>query len=183
MYSNHSGDAQYDGVKEEFYRFMLFSGGFLVLLRPGYLVMLLPLLVMKMCYNEPSAWSIDAHYSIEFAPVLIAGAFAFICSRKRLAGFWEIMTLLVPVGCLYSTISVMDGTRYWHDYNRMRIYNKDHYSRGYDISAVKKAMKMIPETAAVSAQSPFVPHLAYRDKCYQMPLVKDAEYVLVSEKE
>ena len=41
----------------------------------------------------------------------------------------------------------------------------------------------IPADASVSAQSPFLPHLAYRDKIYQFPIIKDAEFIIYSDKE
>ncbi len=51
------------------------------------------------------------------------------------------------------------------------------------MSFVHQQLKKIPENAIVSAQSPFLPHLALRDKIYQFPIIKDAEYIVYSPKE
>jgi hypothetical protein len=37
----------------------------------------------------------------------------------------------------------------------------------------------IPSGARVSAQGPFVPHLAHRPTIYQFPRVRDTEYILL----
>jgi hypothetical protein len=44
-------------------------------------------------------------------------------------------------------------------------------------------MNRIPKDAAVMANSAYVGQLAYRDKCYTLPFVKDAEYILISSTE
>jgi hypothetical protein len=44
-------------------------------------------------------------------------------------------------------------------------------------------MEKIPADAAVMANSAYVGQLAYRDKCYTLPLVKDAEFILISSTE
>ena len=44
-------------------------------------------------------------------------------------------------------------------------------------------MDEIPADAAVSAQSPFVPHLALRDDIFLFPKLGNAEYLLLSAKE
>lgn len=182
MFVNHSGDAQYDWVKVESYLFLLFSGGLFLIFRPAYLLMVLPVLVMKMCYDDPSVWSIDCHYSMEFAPVLTIGAFTVIAGFRT---FWiRQLSALVALGCnLIITIRLMDGTKYWHDYNRLRLYQAHHYSRSYDTRKAREVLASIPEHAVVAAQTSFVPHLAWRDRCYQLPKVQDAEYIVISEKE
>ena len=48
---------------------------------------------------------------------------------------------------------------------------------------VKVLMKKIPADAAVMANSAYVGQLAYRDKCYTLPFVKDSEYILISSTE
>ena len=67
--------------------------------------------------------------------------------------------------------------------SRIRIYQHSHYSRDYDVKKVYEQMARIPEDAVVSAESPFLPHLAYRDRIYQFPTIKDARYIIYSQKE
>jgi hypothetical protein len=40
-------------------------------------------------------------------------------------------------------------------------------------------LNRIPEDAAVSASSPLVPHLAFRQKIYQYPDTADANYIVL----
>lgn len=182
LLSNHSGRPEYDHVKTEFYVFALLSGGLIFIFRPAFLLMIAPLLVMKMCYDDPAAWSIDTHYSIEFAPILILGAFYVIgdiSNRKIRISF----NLALLIGLGISTFRYMDSTVYWHDYSRVRIYQKSHYVKNYDVGIVHNQIDLIPKEAIVAAQTPFVPHLAYRDRCYTLPIVKDAEYIVSSPSE
>jgi uncharacterized membrane protein len=182
MYRNTSGDPQYGNVKIEFYVFFIFSGGLLMFFRPVYILMMAPIFIMKMGYDDPAVWSIGSHYSIEFAPVCAIGAFTFIGSLKYkylkrfLMGFMVFCTFAV-------TIRMMDYTLFWMDSNRIRLYQIGHYRTNYDAQKVRYVLSSLPKDAAVAAQSPAVPHVAYRDKCYQLPKVKDAEYIVHLPKE
>ncbi len=182
LFNNHSGKPEFDYVKAETYAFLLVSGAWLMVWRPAFLVMSLPLLVMKMCYDDPAIWSIDTHYSIEFAPILAIGAY-FAILKTRGPFLQYMFALLMVMGCLSATLRYMDNTVYWHDYSRVRLYQKSHYVKNYDVNVVHQQLDRIPKDAVVSAQTPFVPHLAYRDKCYTFPIVKEAEYIIVSPKE
>ena len=62
----------------------------------------------------------------------------------------------------------------------IRFYQEIHYKRNYDVSEVHKLLKGLPEEAAISAQSPFLPHLALREKIYQFPIIRDAVYIVYS---
>ena len=141
--------------------------------------MLLVPLVSKMCYDDSAIWSIDCHYSIEFAPVITLGLFLVLSKLKPL----ELQKKLALMACVFSfaiSIRLMDHTVYRHDYQRLRIYQKGHYSRGHNIQIIHQYLKQIPTNAAVSAQSPLLPHLAYRDQAYQYPMVKNADYIVLS---
>jgi uncharacterized membrane protein len=182
LFLNHSGNHLYDWVKTESYIFLLLSGLYCLFARPYYLVMLLGPLCSKMLYNDPAIWSIDTHYSVEFAAILTIGAFSFAGSLSH-ARARNCLPLILCIGSLAATIRLMDHTIYFHDYNRLRIYQSGHYHRGYDIDRIYKALEAIPEDAVVSAQSPILPHLAWRDHCYQLPIIKDAGYIIVSRSE
>jgi uncharacterized membrane protein len=179
LFFNHTGNPRYDWVKIEFYSFIVFSGAIVLFLKPSYLLMLFLPIVSKMCYDDPAIWSIDCHYSIEFAPVISLGLFLVLGKLKSL----NLQRNLAILACVFTfavSIRLMDHTIYKHDYNRLRIYQKGHYSRGHNIQIIHQYLKQIPTNAAVSAQSPILPHLAYRDQAYQYPLVKNAEYIVVS---
>lgn len=60
-----------------------------------------------------------------------------------------------------------------------RFYSPGHYQSDLNTGNIYKALKLIPEDAAVSASSALCPHLANRDKIYAFPNVKDAEYLVL----
>ncbi len=179
LFLNHTGNPRYNWVKTEFYLFIAFSGAVFLVFKPTYLLMLLLPIVSKMCYDDPAIWSIDCHYSIEFAPVITLGLFLVLNKIKPFA-LQKKLALLACVFSLAVSVRLMDHTIYKHDYNRLRIYQKGHYSRGHNIRIIHQYLKQIPTNAAVSAQSPILPHLAYRDQAYQYPIVKNAEYIVLS---
>jgi uncharacterized membrane protein len=179
LFRNHSGNSNYDWVKTEFYIFIALSGAFVLLLKPTYLLMLLVPIVSKMCYDDPAIWSIDCHYSIEFAPVISIGLF-LVLGKLKIVNRQRNLAILASVFSFAVSIRLMDHTVYRHDYNRLRIYQKGHYNRGHNIQIIHQYLKQIPTNARVSAQSPLVSHLAYRDKAYVYPIVKDAEYIVLS---
>lgn len=166
-------------VKLEFWLFILFSGSWALVFLPRYALLLIVPLVSKMAYDDPAIWSIDCHYAIEFAPVLVMLLAEF---KKRYATRLLPWSVLIALNALVS-IRLMDHTVYLHDYQRLRLYQKGHYTRGYELAPVYEALSKIPDTAAVSAQTAFMPHLAYRSKAYQFPIVKDARWIIVSTSE
>jgi uncharacterized membrane protein len=179
LFINHTGNSKYDWVKTEFYVFIAFSGAMVLFLKPSYFLMLLVPIVSKMCYDDPAIWSIDCHYSIEFAPIITIGLFLVLGKLKSLK-LQRNLAIMVSVFSFAVSLRLMDHTEYLHDYNRLRIYQKGHYNRGHNIQIIHQYLKQIPTNAAVSAQSPLLPHLAYRDQAYMYPIVKDAEYIILS---
>ena len=182
LFTNHTPFGYGDHVKAELHLFVLLSGLYLLIFRPQYLLMLVPIYFQKMYHDNVWVWSVAAHYSVEFAPILTIGAFSVINSfRKPRHG--KVMAIVAVAITLLVTVRLMDNTVIFYDKSRIRIYSLSHYQRDYDTGAVRKALKLIPCDAAVSAQSGFLPHLSLRDKIYLFPIVKDAEYIVISEKE
>jgi uncharacterized membrane protein len=156
------------------------SGGILLITRPYYIIMLIPIFAQKLFSDDPIRWGIFCHYSIEFVPVITAGAFTLISGFKS----WRVQ-LLTAVLLL---ISVADVTKDLMDrwnpnpYKNLNVqfYSKAHYTREINYSAYHKVLSYyIPAQAAVSANSFLVPHLAFRKKIYQFPIVKDADYIVI----
>jgi len=141
--------------------------------------MLIPVYFQKLFHDNYYMWGIADQYSIEFAPVMAIGIFEVISGirRKRLAGFFSVLVLVLT---LASTFRVMDNTVIHTDKVNIRFYQKQHYTRGYDVAAVHKVLSGLPLDAIISAQSPFLPHLALRDRIYQFPVIKDAKYIIYS---
>jgi folate-dependent tRNA-U54 methylase TrmFO/GidA len=74
----------------------------------------------------------------------------------------------------------MDNTLIPNDRERMKIYVANHYRRNYNVKIIHDELSKIPSDVIVSAQSPYLAHLALRDKIYQFPIIKDAEVIVYS---
>ncbi len=182
LFINHINHPSGDYVKLEFFLLLLVSGLYIMVRKPAYLIMLIPLFFQKLYHDNISMWGISAQYSVEFATVLAIGIFTAIAEIRR-ALLRKILLILSLSGCLLATCRIMDYTMMHTDKSRIRIYQGKHYTRDYDVKKVHNALGMIPPGAIVSAQSSFVPHLALRDHIYQFPIIKDAEYIVISTKE
>lgn len=182
LFINHNNSPFGDYVKLETHLILLLSGVYLLFVKPQYLWMLLPIYGQKLYHDENSIWSIAGQYSIEFAPILAIGIFSVIISMKNRRKK-NIFMFIIMFGALASTIRVMDHTVQFTNKSAIRFYQKSHYQRDYNVQVVHQQLNLIPKTAKVSAQSPFVPHLSLRNTIYQFPKIKDADYVVFSIKE
>lgn len=169
-------------IKLEFWWMMMASGGWAFLLRPRWGLMALPIIAQKMWQDDPGKWSVVAQYGVEFAPLLaIAVPLALdgLSSQKtRRILIWS--SVVLSLSC---TIRFMDRTIAYQDRSRIRIYQIEHYTKPFKLGGVRHAIRMIGPDRAVSAQSPAVPHLALRDRLYQYPIIRDADYILLMPKE
>lgn len=182
LFINHTHNPFGNNVKAEFHILILVSGLPFLMKKPQYLLMLVPLYFQKLFHDNYTMWSFDGQYSIEFAPILTIGVFMVINEIKA-SRIKQFATALAIIGALICTIRIMDQTVYQSDKSRIRIYQRSHYTNKYDVKVVHKQLSRIPENAIVSAQSPFLPHLAFRDNIYQFPIIKDAEFIIYSQKE
>jgi uncharacterized membrane protein len=182
LFTNHTHHPFGDFVKTEFNILVLLSGLPLLLLKPQYLVMLIPVYFQKLFNDNYLLWGSDAQYNIELAPILAIGIFSVIRKfrNRTLSKLTTFTVLVLAFGC---TIRIMDSPILYTNKSKIRIYQASHYSRDYPVSKVYWQLDRIPRNAVVSAQSPFVPHLAYRDNIYEFPILKDAEFVVFSRKE
>lgn len=182
LFINHTAQPYGDYVKLELHVLLLFSGLPLLLRKPQYLLMLVPVYFQKLFHNNPQMWGFGGQYSIEFAPILAIGAFMVISTIKNEKGI-KIASISLLVLASASSIRTMDNTVSYTDKDKIRFYQASHYTKGYDVDKVHGLLSGLPREAIVSALSPFVPHLALRDKAYQFPIIKDAEYIVYSTKE
>ncbi len=180
LFKNHSLNSTYNYYKIETHIFVLLSGGFLLFLKPQYLLMLIPIYFQKMFHNTPTIWSVAMHYNIEFAPILILcfiTVLPIIKSEKKKLLF-SCIYLILSVAV---TIRLCDHTIGFVDKARIRFYQVDHYQSDFDTQVVYSDLKKIPTNAVVSAENMFVPHLTDRKMVYQYPIVKNAQYILLSD--
>ncbi len=182
FFINHTGNPDGNYVKLEFLILLIVSGAYILFRKPAYIIMLIPLFFQKFYHDNIGMWGISSHYSVEFAPILAIGIFSSIASFRPSA-LRKILIILSLGGCLLATLRIMDRTVMHTDKSRIRIYQASHYKKDYDVRKAHQALKIIPDDAVVCAQSSFLPHLSLRDHIYQFPMVKDAEYIVISSKE
>jgi uncharacterized membrane protein len=177
LFFNTSGDPMGDYVKSECWLFFLFSGGLLLLFRPIWLFMLIPIFLQKFLHNQVSMWGVNDQYVIEFAPVVTLGVMDCIKSFTNPTIRKTVMTLSILSG-IGTTVHLMDRTSALIPKSKVRLYQSAHWKSEINLQRAKEAIALIPKEAILSAQSNIYPHLAWRDKCYAFPEVKDAEYIL-----
>ncbi len=182
MLSNHTHEPLGEGVKSELFLLLFLSGLPILLFRPAYLLMLVPIFFQKLFHDNFHLWGVYAQYCIEFAPVLAIGVFVVLSKLKSLKSQYLFASIIL-IGCLVSTVKMMDRSAIFTNKSTIRFYQSAHYVRNYDVSEVHTQLAAIPTNAIVSAQSPFLPHLSLRESIYQFPTVKDANYIVVSELE
>lgn len=183
LFVNTSTLHRFDGVKAEFYYCALASGMALTLLKPNYLLMLIPLIAQKMLATDGMFWGVSLQYSVEFMPVLIISSFLVIIKLKK--RIWRltissalllsvVLTTFYTIGVPKSTIRV----------DQLCVYQGRHYRQtNFDTDYARQLIDMIPKDAYVCAASMFVPHLALREHIEDFGSTKDtrAEYVLITD--
>ncbi len=181
LFINHSKNSYFDGVKLDFYIIYIFSGGFLLFLRPVYLLPFLPLIAKKMYANDPIRWSSESYYSVEFVSILPVMVFLILAGLKK----EDLKIPLALLICCWTLIMTSKEIFRSPEMHRARLgssikydlFNKDFYIHPNSIKEIHEALKKIPADANVSASSKLLPHLAFRKKIYYYPRVEDAEYI------
>ena len=175
LFYNHSGDPMYDGMKAETYLALALAGGFILVLAPEYLIMIIPILGQKMFNDLPIRWGISVHYSIEFAPIIVIAVYTII---HRLKKYKVAVASVILASTFISSASFLDHrTSEYYNQANSQFYKKKHWKRDFDVSEVNKLLKTIPSNAKVSAQACLTTHLAFRDYIYHFPFISDAEYI------
>ena len=176
LFLNTTNIPTFNYIKAELYALILLSGGFSLLVRPWYGIMLLPLLGQKLLTHDFMLWGINYQYSIEFAPVLALATFE--ASSPLRAGYQTRYLCLATFLTFISTSFTLDHRKSkWYDKSMAQFYKKRHYTRHFKVSSVHKALEIIPPGAPVSALSPLVPHLAFRKYIYEFPRVDNAQFI------
>jgi uncharacterized membrane protein len=183
LFSNHLPDSAYDWVKTEFYWVYLVSGGFILLLKPQYLIWFIPVIAQKVLNDSPIRWGIASYYSIEVVTLLPLSVFLTLSELKRAT----LRNGLIAVTCaatLATTIHKLNPRNCILPWTvnpaKQQIYSKRFFSTPFNISKVRQLLARIPATAKVSASDRFCPHLAQRKSIYIFPTVKDADYIVFS---
>jgi uncharacterized membrane protein len=179
FFSNIYSDKPYNGIKSELYLVVLVSGGLALLFKPNYLIMLIPVFAQKMLSKDPLLWGTLYHYSIEFAPIISIALFDWTNSFNNRKIGYSIAILFMLLTSL-SSMRLMDHRKsIWFNPVNMQFYSKKHYDRSLNFKEIYGALKLIPDYASVSAHHVIAPHIANREKLYQFPIIKDAEYIVL----
>lgn len=178
LFINQHNMVEADGFKAEFYTFFLLSGSYLLLRKPLYLIMLIPLIAQKMFHDNIALWGVHFQYSIEFAPIVVIGGFTAIQSIKQ-STLQKVLISLFLLGTVGTTIRLMDRTVQFSDKSKIRFYKSEHYHRNFDVAFVHTQLNNISKDAIVSAHASLVPHLTLRDRVYQFPIVLDASIIAI----
>lgn len=126
----------------------------------------LPYLLLRFSSNYTALWTTNFHHSANLEPFLAVGTI-FVISRFPLLKIWFyfIITLIILSAFYPNTILLEPFNFHLQDWQK---YQK-----------INKILTDIPSMAAVSAQSPFVAHIASREKIYLYPEVLDAQYIVL----
>lgn len=181
LFINHSKNTYFDGVKADFYIIYLFSGGFLLFIRPLYLLPFLPLIAKKMYADDPVRWSAESYYSVEFVSILPLMVFLILANLKK----EDLKVPLAVLICCWTMIMTSKEIYRAGDMHRARLgsptkydlFNKNFYFHDNTLKEIHEALELIPPKAKVSASSKLLPHIAFREKIYYYPKVDDAEYI------
>ena len=181
LFINHVNNPNGNYVKTELLLFLVFSGIPILFYNPRFLIMLLPIFFQKLFHDNYVMWSIDAQYNIEFAPILAIGIFQTLLHFKNVKK-QKTMAISLAILSIIVTFRMMDQTIYFTDKSKIRFYQKNHYSTDYNANIIYEKLKIIPKNAIISSQTYLLPHLSLRDKIYEFPTIKDAQFIVFSKK-
>ncbi len=178
-------------LKKEFYICALFSGLLFALLKPNYLLMIIPPLFLKMFAQAPEAfWGINCHYNIEISVVLSIASMVvlskiptieekFKIQNLRMNIIMPILALIMTTGTLHYTID-KPHTNIWRA--NVNLFDANHYHQtDFNPQVARHMLQQIPDDASVCATTMFTPHLATRPKCHIFPISigSDDYYLLI----
>lgn len=176
LFESHRGEAFTQGIKTELFFVLLLSGGFVLIARPIWLLMLAPIFLQKLYNDDFSRWGLNGQYSIEFVPVL---AIALVFYLKSIKDKYKTITLVVLIISTYgiNLVKMRERESKWFDRSRVDYLSSKHYIEE-NREEFNVALSFIPEKVVISAHSSFVPHLANRDVIHMFPNVEEAEYIV-----
>ncbi|MHB1390216.1 MAG: DUF2079 domain-containing protein [Thermoleophilia bacterium] len=184
IFNSQSDDPSHDADKYELHAMVLASGGVSFLLAPSFLIMLIPIYLQKFLASDPGLWGLSGQYSIEFVPIISMALTASLMKirRRQLQYIAVILVSLVTFISLFYAIE-SDSLTVFNNSNNVRFYSSDHYHSQTNLNIVYMMLERIPKNAVVSTSSSLAPRLAFRDKLYLYPIIKDAEYVVLLQDE
>jgi uncharacterized membrane protein len=169
LFAPHHAAEGFQFAKIEFWILFLICGGWAMFVRPWYLIMIVPLVFQKMFHDRPTLWGVEAHYCIEFLPILAIAVFDVAASQT--IKWRKTVVIAACIGSAVVTFRIFDATTIWMDRSRLCIYKPNHYRSAGEVAELREAIAQVPDGVEVTAQSPLIPHLALRDRCYTFPKI------------
>jgi uncharacterized membrane protein len=181
LFVNHSGNAELNGIKEEFYLVYLVSGGFMLFLRPRYFIWFIPLIAQKMWNDDPIRWSIQAYFCIPVITMLPVSVFLIVSHEKQKQRRYMLAAIVCTLTLLMTVYKMEPSARtyFLSDTVKENILHPQFFNPGYDAAKIHEALKVIPDDASVCASQSILPHLSQRKKIYEFPGLEDAGYAAV----
>ena len=183
FFINHLNDPAANGVKAEFYWVYLISGGFILFLRPKYLIWFIPLIAQKELNDSYIRWGISTYYSIEVVTLLPLSVFLAL-SSIRLKWLQNGLIIAVCIATLSTTIYKLNPLHcvipWTTNPAKEKIISNRFWTTPYNVKKVNELLSMIPAKAKVSASDHIFSHLTQRQSIYFFPTVNDAEYIVFS---
>lgn len=177
LFENPKPEEYLTGIKSELHFTFLISGGIILFLNPEFIFMLLPIYGQKLFNDDYGRWGLNAHYSIEFVPIMAIGIFWWISNLKK-DNMKYIFASMITIICILTTKNVLgDRVSKWYNRTNENFLVSEHYTREFDVKAVRKDLLKIPADAKLSAQSAIIPPLAFRKIIYHYPFIGDADYI------
>lgn len=182
FFTDFTSAADSGQLKVEFFLCALASGMLFCLLKPNYLLMIVPPLAMKMLSADTGGfWGVTFHYNIE---ICIAGCCAAVATLGNIRRpQWRVATAAVAVLLAASTaFYTIDQPQTKIRQANVNIFKPSHYRQPeFNTHTARRALRMIPDDASVCTATPFAPHIACRDSAYLFPMgiAYGAEYYLI----
>ncbi len=150
------------------------SGLVFTLLRPYYLLMLIPILAQKFLSLNGHFWDIHGQYSIEFVPLIVLAALDVVVYYKSSKTSFYLMVLfcISSYYCSYREVIKRNATNNFLSF--------DHYRCDLNRSEIEHMISIIPDNAVVSSSSRLAPHLSFRNKIFCFPVVNEADFVAIT---
>lgn len=183
LFINHLPDPSIDKVKYEFYWVYLLSGGFILFLRPKYLIWFIPIIAQKMLNDSFIRWGIASYYSIEVVTLLPLSVFLVLSEIKSRYLKYG-LSIAVCIITIYVTLFKLNPKNIEIPWTanpaKERIYDEIFFKETFNIRKVNQLLDLIPPQARVSSSDFILPHISQRQYIYLFPIVEDAEYIVIS---
>jgi uncharacterized membrane protein len=179
LFINQSGDHLYDGIKMEFYKVFLLSGGILLIVRPVYFIPFIPIIAQKVFNDSYIRWGIMGFYSIEAVSLLTLAIFLSTAHIKSMILKYGLYLVLCFVTLRVTLIKMDERVSKWYDAGKENLTVKAFYTSPNNVSHIRKQIHdNVPADANVAAMQDVVPHLAYRKNISIFPYVRQADYII-----